>query len=32
MEILDDVHLKIGLTLSFVYYSGCDFILTNGTN
>ena len=23
MEILDVVHLRIGLTHSFVYYSGC---------
>ena len=34
MEILDVIHLKIGLTHSFVfvYYSGCDFIFTNGTS
>ena len=32
MEILDNVHLRIGLTHSFVYYSGCDVIPTNGTN
>ena len=23
MEILDDVHLKVGLTHSFVYFCGC---------
>ena len=28
MGILDDVHLRVGLTHSFVYYSGCDFIPT----
>ena len=32
MEILNDIHLKIGLTHAFVYYSGCDFIPTNGTS
>ena len=32
MEILDVVHLRVGLTHSFVYYSGCDFISTNGTS
>ena len=32
MEILDDVHLRIGLTHSFVYYSGCEFIPTDGTS
>ena len=32
MEILDVVHLRVGLTYSFVYYSGCDFIPTNGTS
>ena len=32
MEILDVVHLRVGLTHSFVYYSGCDFIPTNGTS
>ena len=32
MEILDVVHLKVGLTHSFVYYSGYDFIPTNGTS
>ena len=32
MEILDVVHLRIALTHSFVYYSGCDFIPTNGTS
>ena len=31
MEILDVVHLNVDLTHSFVYYSGCDFIPTNGT-
>ena len=31
METLDDVHLRIGLTHSSVYYSGCDVIPTNGT-
>ena len=29
MEILDVVHLRIGLTHSFVYYSGCDVIQTS---
>ena len=32
MEILDDVHLRVDLTHSFVYYSGCDFIPTDGTS
>ena len=32
MEILDDVHLRMGLTRSFVYYSGYDVIPTNGTS
>ena len=32
MEILDVVHLKVGLTHSFVYYSGYDFIPTNETS
>ena len=32
MEILDDVHLRIGLTHSFVYYSSCDVIFTDGTS
>ena len=32
MGILDGVHLKIGLTHSFVYYSGCDVIPTVGTS
>ena len=32
MGILDGIHLRIGLTHSFVYYSGCDFIPTNGTS
>ena len=32
MEILDVVHLRVDLTHSFVYYSGCDFISTNGTS
>ena len=32
MEILDVVHIKVGLTHSFVYYSGYDFIPTNGTS
>ena len=31
MGILDGVHLRVGLTHSFVYFSGCDFIPTNGT-
>ena len=30
MGILDGVHLRVGLTHSFVYFSGCDFIPTNG--
>ena len=30
MEILDDVHLRVGLTHSFAYYNGCDFTPTNG--
>ena len=30
--ILDGVHLRIGLTHSFVYYSGCDVISTDGTS
>ena len=29
MEILDDVHFRMGLTHSFVHYSGCDFIPTD---
>ena len=32
MEILNDVHLRIGLTHSFVYYGGCDVIPTDGTS
>ena len=32
MEILDDIHLRVDLSHSFVYYSGCDFIPTDGTN
>ena len=32
IEILDDVHLRVGLIHSFVYYSGCDFIPTDGTS
>ena len=32
IEILDDVHLRVGSTHSFVYYSSCDFIPTDGTN
>ena len=32
MGILDGVHLRIGLTHSFVYYSGCDIIPTVGTS
>ena len=32
MEILDDVYLRVGLTISFVYYSGCNFIPTDGTS
>ena len=31
MEILDVVHLRISLTHSFVYYSGCDVIPIDGT-
>ena len=30
METLDDVQLRIGLTHSSVYYSGCDVIPTDG--
>ena len=29
---LDDVYPRIGLTHSFVYYSGYDFISTNGAS
>ena len=32
MKILDDVHLRIGLTHSFFYYSGCDVIPTDGAS
>ena len=32
MEILDDVHLRVGLAHSFVYYRGCDFIPIDGTS
>ena len=32
MGILDGVHLRVGLTHSFVCYSGGDFIPTNGTS
>ena len=32
MKILDVVHLRVGLTHSFVYYNDCDFIPTNGTS
>ena len=32
MEILDDVHFRIGLTHSFVYYSGSDVIPNDGTS
>ena len=32
MEILDVVHLRVGWTHSFVYFSGCDFIPINGTS
>ena len=32
MKILDVVHIRVGLTHSFVYYSGCDFIPTKGTS
>ena len=32
MGILDGVHFKVGLTRSFVHYSGCDVIPTNGTS
>ena len=31
MGLLDGVHLRVDLTHSFVYFSGCDFIPTNGT-
>ena len=32
MGILDGAHLRIDLTHSFVYYSGCDVIPTDGTS
>ena len=32
IETLDDVHLRVGLTHSFVYFSGCDSIPTDGTS
>ena len=32
MEILNVVYLRIGLTHSFVYYSGYDVIPTDGTS
>ena len=32
METLDDLHIRIGLTHSFVCYSGCDFISTDETS
>ena len=32
MSILDGVYLRIGLTHSFVYYSGCDVIPTDETS
>ena len=32
MGILDGVNLRIGLTHSSVYYSGCDVILTDETS
>ena len=32
MEILDDVYFRIGLTHSFVYYSGCNVTPTDGTS
>ena len=32
MDILDGVHLRLGLTHSFVYYSGYDYISTDGTS
>ena len=32
MGILDDVHLRIGLTPSFVYFSGCDVNPTDETS
>ena len=32
MKILDDVHHRVDLTHSFVYYGGYDFISTNGTS
>ena len=32
IEILDDVHHRVGLTYSFVYYNGYDFILADGTS
>ena len=32
MGILDGGHLRIGLTRSFVYYSGCDVIPIDETS
>ena len=32
MGILDGVYLRIGLTHSFVYYSGCDVIPIDETS
>ena len=32
MEILIDVHRRVSLTHSFVYYSGYDCIPTDGTS
>ena len=32
IEILDDVHHRIGLTHSVVHYSGWDVIPTDGTS
>ena len=32
IKILDDVHHRVGLTYSFVYYSSYDFILADGTS
>ena len=32
MGILDGVYLRIGLTHSFVYYSGCDVISIDETS
>ena len=32
MEILDNIHLRVGLTHIFVYYSGYDLIPTDETS